>query len=108
MLSKHDRYHGLGMDALVTVCSRNTNAILVSAWMHWQPLTLETQTLLWFGHGCTGRSMMVSENNHENKLKNKPKSPGASRTRHQVLMTELISLLMPGVTDSSSVRGIYQ
>ena len=56
---------------------------------------------------------MVSEisgeaNNHENKLKNKPKSPGASRACHQVLMTELISLLMPGVTDISSVRGIYQ
>ena len=27
MLSKHERYHGLGKDALVIVFSRNTNAI---------------------------------------------------------------------------------
>ena len=33
MLSKHERYYGLGMDALVTVCSRNTNAIMVWAWL---------------------------------------------------------------------------
>ena len=35
MLSKHERCYGLGMDALVAVCSRNTNVI-------------------WFVHGCTG------------------------------------------------------
>ena len=34
MLSKHAvNYYGLGMDALVTICSRNTNVILVWAWM---------------------------------------------------------------------------
>ena len=32
----HERYYDLGMDALVSVCSRN-----------W--------TLLWFGHGCHER-----------------------------------------------------
>ena len=37
MLSKHECYYGRGMDALVTVCSRNTNVISI-----------------WFGHGCTG------------------------------------------------------
>ena len=31
--SKHERYDGLGMDALVIVCSRNTNVIMVWAWM---------------------------------------------------------------------------
>ena len=31
----HEPYYGLGMDALVTGCSR-------------------TGTLLWFGHGCSG------------------------------------------------------
>ena len=34
MLSEHDRYcgiYGLGMDALVTECSRNTNVIM--AWV---------------------------------------------------------------------------
>ena len=35
MLSKHKRYHGLGNDALVTVCSPNTNVIMAGAWMHW-------------------------------------------------------------------------
>ena len=35
MLSKHERYYGLGMDALVAVCSRNTNVIMVLAWMIW-------------------------------------------------------------------------
>ena len=34
-LSKHKRHHGLGMDALVSACSRNTNVILVGAWMLW-------------------------------------------------------------------------
>ena len=44
MLSKHERYYGLGMDALVTVCSRNTNVIMVWAWMHRSPYALETRT----------------------------------------------------------------
>ena len=39
MLSKHERYYGLGMDALVTVC-------------------FGTRTLLWFGHGCSGNRML--------------------------------------------------
>ena len=29
MLSEQERYYGLGMDALVSVCSRNTNVIMV-------------------------------------------------------------------------------
>ena len=58
ILSKHERYYGLGMDALVTVFSQDTNVIMVSAWMHWQPYALETRTLLWFGHGCTGNRML--------------------------------------------------
>ena len=33
MLLEHERYHGLGMDALRPVCSWNTNAIMVWAWM---------------------------------------------------------------------------
>ena len=35
MLSKHEHYYGFCMDALVTVCSRNTNVIMVWAWMLW-------------------------------------------------------------------------
>ena len=33
MLSKHERYYALGMDALVIVCSRNTNVTMVWAWI---------------------------------------------------------------------------
>ena len=29
MQSEHEPYDGLGMDALVTVCTRNTNAMMV-------------------------------------------------------------------------------
>ena len=39
MLWKHERYYGLGMDALVSACSRNTNVI-------------------WFGHGCSRERML--------------------------------------------------
>ena len=35
MLSKRERYYGLGMDAVVSVCSRNTNVIMFWAWMPW-------------------------------------------------------------------------
>ena len=35
MLLEHERNYGLGMDALVSVCSRNTNGIMVWAWMLW-------------------------------------------------------------------------
>ena len=33
MLQEHERSYGLGMDALVIVCSRNTNVLMVWAWM---------------------------------------------------------------------------
>ena len=33
MLFEHEQYYDFGMDALVSVCSWNTNAIMVSAWM---------------------------------------------------------------------------
>ena len=59
MLSEHERYHGLGMDALATVCSRNTNIIMVWAWPHWQPCALGTRTLSWFGHGRSGKRMLL-------------------------------------------------
>ena len=58
MLLEHERYHGLGMGASPTVCSGNTNVIMVSAWMLWQPYALGTRTLSWFGHGCSGNRML--------------------------------------------------
>ena len=49
---EHARYCGLGMDAIVIVCSRNTNIIMVWAWMLWLSFALGTRALPWFGHGC--------------------------------------------------------
>ena len=54
MLLEHDRYYGLGMDALAIVCSWNTNGIMVWAWMLWSSYALGTRSLLWLGHGCSG------------------------------------------------------
>ena len=58
MLFQHERKYGLGMDALVTVCSSNTNGSMVWAWMLWSPYALLTRTELWFGHGCSGHRML--------------------------------------------------
>ena len=59
MLLEHERYYGLGMDARVIVCSWNTNAIMVWAWMLGLSYALGTRTLLWFGHGCSGYRMLL-------------------------------------------------
>ena len=42
------------MDALVIVCSGNTNEIMVWAWMLWSSYALGTRTRFCFGHGCSG------------------------------------------------------
>ena len=70
--SKHERNYGLGMDALVSLCSWNTNGIMVLAWMLWSAHSskhernyglgmdalvsalIETRAELRFGHGCFG------------------------------------------------------
>ena len=54
MLWEHERNYGLGMDALVSVGSGNTDEIMVWAWMLWSAYALGTRTRLWFGHGCSG------------------------------------------------------
>ena len=36
MLLEHERNYDLGMDALGTVCSWNTNGIMIWAWMLWE------------------------------------------------------------------------
>ena len=71
--SEHERYCGLSMDALVIGRIRNTNVIVVRAWMLWLSdalgtvkilwlaqecfcfllYTLGTRTLVWFEHGCS-------------------------------------------------------
>ena len=56
MLSEHERYYGLGMDALVIVCSWSTNVNMVWAWMLWSSYALGTRALSWLGHGCSAGS----------------------------------------------------
>ena len=64
-LLEHERNYGLGMDALVRVCSWNTNGIMVWAWMLWSAYALGTRTELWFGHGCSGqRKLLEHERNY--------------------------------------------
>ena len=86
----HARGHGLGMDALVRVCSGNTNVIvdalvskcsgnvgvvMVWAWMLWSTYALGIRMLwfsvcsgntnvLWFGHGCFGQRMLRERECH--------------------------------------------
>ena len=59
MLLEHERNYGLGMDAQVSVCSWNTNGIMVWAWMLWRSYALGTCTELWFGNGCSGDRMLL-------------------------------------------------
>ena len=47
MHSENNRYSGLGMDAVVSICTRNTN-----------------RTLLWFGHGSSGYRMYSERERH--------------------------------------------
>ena len=53
MLSKHERYYGLGMNALVSVCSRYTNTGngMLSKSERYFGLGMD---VLVFVHGCTG------------------------------------------------------
>ena len=59
MLLEHQRKYVLGMDALVTVCSWNTNGIMLWARMLWSPYALGTRTELCFGHGCSGHRLLL-------------------------------------------------
>ena len=67
MLFEHERCDGLGTDALVIVCSSNTNIIMAWTWMLWSSYALRTRTLSWFGHGCSGHRMLL-ENEHYHGL----------------------------------------
>ena len=46
MLKEHERNYDFGMDAWVFVCSRNTNAIMILAWMLGSSYALGTRTQL--------------------------------------------------------------
>ena len=45
--------YGLGMDALVSVCSWNTNGIMIGALMLWSASALGTRPEFSCGHGCS-------------------------------------------------------
>ena len=49
MLLEYERDYDFGMDALVTVCSWNTNEIMISAWMLWYHMLLEYERDYDFG-----------------------------------------------------------
>ena len=59
MLLEHKRNYGLGMAALVTVCSWNMSRDIVWAWMLWSPYAFGTRTESWFGHACSGHRMLL-------------------------------------------------
>ena len=54
MLLEHERYYVLGMNALVSACSWNTNRSMVWARMLCLSHAHGTRTEVWFGHGCSG------------------------------------------------------
>ena len=47
------------MDALLRVCSWNTNGIMVRAWMLCSAYALGTRTELWFGPGWSAQRMLL-------------------------------------------------
>ena len=51
VLLEHERNYGLRMDALVTVCSWNTNGIMLGAWMLSYSLSLEHEHEQNYGSG---------------------------------------------------------
>ena len=59
VLLEPESYYGLGMDAVVIVCSWNTKFIVVWAWMLWSSYALGTRNLLWFGHRCSCHRMLL-------------------------------------------------
>ena len=56
---EHERIYALGMDALVTVCSWNTNGYMLWAWMLCSPYAPGTRTDICFGHGCSDHRMLL-------------------------------------------------
>ena len=61
MLLEHESYSGVGMDAVVTVCSRNT-------------------TVIWFGDGCSGHRMLLEHERYYGLGMDALESVGSSNT----------------------------
>ena len=92
MLSEHERYRGLGMNALVIVCSRNTNVLMVWACMHWQSYARGTRAFLWLGNGCTCYRMF-SEHERYNGLGMDALVIVCSRNTNVIMVWEWMHLL---------------
>ena len=65
MLLEHERNYDLGMDALVTVCSWNTNGIMIWAWMLWSPYALGTRTDVWPNNVILKNVRFAGRNNRQ-------------------------------------------
>ena len=59
MLLEHERYCGLGKDALVTVCSWEHERYCGLGIDDLVTVCSGTPTLLWLGHGCSGNRMLL-------------------------------------------------
>ena len=57
MHSEQERHYFLGMDAVLSICTRKTNVIRVWAWILWLSDALRRRTLSWFGLGSSGYRM---------------------------------------------------
>ena len=57
MHSEHERYYGLGMDALVSICTRKTNVISAGLGMDALVGVRRRRTLLGFAHGYYGEHL---------------------------------------------------
>ena len=106
MLREQTRLFGLGMDALVIVCSWNTNVIMVCAWMLWSPYAIRvwawmlwsahavgTRTSLCYGHSTTttttttsrrrsSRSSSRSSRSSSSRSSSRRRSSSSSSRRH--------------------------
>ena len=60
---KHERYYGLGLDALVRMHLEHERHI--RACMLRLSYALGTRTLFWFGHGCSGYLMLLEHERYD-------------------------------------------
>ena len=103
--SEHERYCGLGMNALVIVCSGNTNGIIAWAWMLWLSDALGIRTLLWFTRGCSGYGMH-SEHERFYGLGMDALVIGCTENANVILLLGMDALVL-GCTGNTNVIVVY-
>ena len=102
MLLEHERNYALGMDALVTVWSLNTNGIMRWAWMLWSPYALGTRTELCLGHGCSGHRMLFNTNGKPTNVSLKKSHPMAATAAATTTTTTTITTTTTTSTTTST------